>query len=125
MTELRLTIPLVPPLLNHYVRHTRNGRHYVTKDAKAYKQAVSLLLGGRHVCGQAFEVEIRVYLGKGKRGDADGFSKVVIDGVAEAGALRRFDNPETRLSDAHIMRQTCEKFRDWENPRTEVIVRAI
>lgn len=116
MTELKFTVPLVPPSVNMYVRHTRTGKHYVTKEAKAFKYAVAIFAKGRRIASEPFEVAISVFLGKGRRGDADNFQKVVLDGLVECGAIR---------SDAAARKVSVEKFRDWANPRTEITVRAI
>lgn len=127
---LVFVVPLVPPGLNHYVRHPRNGVHYVTREARAYKAAVAVCARGEFVAGETFEVEITVYLGKGASGDVDGFGKVVLDGLADAGVFRShrrldaFEAPE-RLSDAYVTDLTLRRRRDHINPRTEIRVRAL
>ncbi len=116
MTELTLTIPLVPPSVNHYVRHTRKGRHYITREAKAFLAAVEIFAAGRKVAAKAYRVEFTVYLGKGARGDADNYAKCVLDGLAKAGVIH---------SDAAVAELAVGKRRDWANPRTEITVRAL
>lgn len=130
MTELKLTIPLVPPGLNHYVRHTRNGRHYVTGGATAFKEAVAIVARGAFVIGRVFEVEAVIYLAHKQKGDVDGFGKLILDGLADA---KVFQKPDKRrllvtpcpLSDAHVTDLILRKRRDVENPRTEITVRAL
>jgi crossover junction endodeoxyribonuclease RusA len=117
MTAKRVsfTVPLVPPSVNHYVKHTRSGRHYVTAEAKAFKSAVSIFAAKHRGSQDSSEclVEINVYLGRGARGDVDNFAKVCLDGLVEAGVLR---------SDSEVQKLTLAKFRDWQNPRTEFVV---
>lgn len=111
-----IVIPLVPPSVNMYVRHTRTGRHYVTKEAQTFKDAVFAYSARRKVRADAYEVEVFVYLGKGDRGDADNFWKVILDALVAAGTI----DTDAKASDI-----TLRKRRDWESPRTEIRVRAI
>lgn len=68
MKKVSITVPLIPPSVNSYVRHTRSGRHYVTKEAKAFKQAVALLARGKALEADSYIVDIDITLGKGDRG---------------------------------------------------------
>lgn len=114
--EVSFTVPLVPPSVNHYVKHTRSGRHYVTKEAQAFKEAVALFSRGAHIEAKAYAVTLDIYLAAGQKGDIDNFPKCPLDGLRDAGVIR---------SDAAINQLKIEKFRDKENPRTEITVRAI
>jgi Holliday junction resolvase RusA-like endonuclease len=93
-------MPMVPPSVNHYVKHTRTGRRYVTGEATAFKQALADFNRGEFVQGRAFSVQIDVTLGKGDRGDVDNFPKLCLDGLADAGAFRDFKGKP--LSDAYV-----------------------
>jgi len=110
---IRITVPLVPPSVNHYAKHTRSGRHYVTSEAKSFKEAVAIFAGGQTLTASRYSVSISVYLGKGQRGDIDNFLKCVLDGMVEARVIH---------SDSAVTRLTVEKFRDEKNPRTEITV---
>jgi crossover junction endodeoxyribonuclease RusA len=111
--SLEFTVPLVPPTVNHYVKHTRTGRHYVTKEAKAFKAAVASLAGCRQVPCKWYSVKIHIYLGAKQKLDLDNCAKVVLDGLAEAGTIH---------SDAAITTLLLEKSRDRANPRTWIAV---
>lgn len=126
MKELFLTVLLTPPNLNHYVRHTRSGRHYVTKEAQTFKDVLAVVLRGRYVLATAFVVEIWIYLGAKQKGDCDGFPKIVLDGLARAGAFRMATSggPEW-LSDAHVDDLIVHKRRDRKNPRTEIKISGV
>ena len=114
--SVSFTVPLVPPTVNHYVKHTRNGRHYVTAQAKAFKAAVGLLARERRASVDArwYEVEAHIFLGAGQKGDADNFGKVLLDSLQEAGVIR---------SDAAVTDLILRKRRDRNAPRTEICVR--
>lgn len=117
---VEFTIPLVPPSVNNYVRHTRRGRHYVTAEGIAFKKAVAIFARGQSVAPAreserrrvAYRLEAWVYLGKGARGDGDNFWKCIADGLTEAGVIH---------SDAAVSEWLLYKWRG-ENPRTEVRV---
>jgi Holliday junction resolvase RusA-like endonuclease len=115
--SVRITVPLIPPSVNHYKMRTRRGVTFVTDDAKAFKAAVCYC-SLRHTSDpfKAFsdcdlEVEVIVYQGKGDKGDVDNYAKCVLDGLVEAGVIR---------TDAAITDLTLRKRRDRENPRTEI-----
>ncbi len=116
MTDLCISIPLEPPTVNHYVKHTRSGRHYVTKAAIAFKAAVSTSSGGMSVVGKNYEIWLCIYQGKGSRGDVDNYSKCVLDGLTAAGVI----HSDAAVTDLHL-----SKRRDPKNPRTEIRIRAI
>ena len=97
---INFTVPLVPPGVNHYVKHTRSGRHYVTGEAQAFKDAVAIFARGQFVQAKRFAVTIQIILGKGDKGDWDNFPKLVCDGLSYAGVFR--DLKGNRVSDAHV-----------------------
>jgi crossover junction endodeoxyribonuclease RusA len=113
--EVSFTVPLVPPSVNSYVRHSR-GRHYVTREAKAFKEAVAILARGQTTRGDGYWIGIAIFLGKAQRGDLDNFAKVVLDALVKAAVID---------SDAKVEELTLKKARDWQNPRTEITVREI
>jgi len=121
---ITFTVPLIPPGVNNYVRHTRSGRHYVTAEAKAFKEALILCARRAAIKGKFFSVEATVYLGKKQKGDVDGFAKLILDALAEAGVFMHHKKPQA-LSDAHVYDLHLRKRKDIENPRTEITVRAI
>ena len=123
--SITFTVPLVPPDLNHYVRHTRNGRHYVTKEALAFKATLAIYAHGEFVQAKSFAVQILVVLGKEKRGDVDGFQKLVLDGLADAGVFRGMKG--NRLSDAHVddLHSKRDRKERPDEGRTVITVEAL
>lgn len=116
MNEVSFTVPLTPPSVNHYVKHTRTGRHYITAEGKAFKQAVAIFARGESVTAKRYALEVTVYFGKGQKGDGDNLWKCIGDGLKEAGVIR---------SDAAVKRWVLDLDRDPDNPHTEITVRAI
>ena len=113
------TVSLVPPSVNHYVKHARSGVHYVTKEAKAFKWAVALAAreaGVEPINAKRYSVAFEVLLGKGQKGDADNFSKVILDSLTDARLI---------VSDARVVNLSAKKSRDWNNPRTVISVLAL
>lgn len=113
MKELHFTVPLTPPSVNHYAKHTRSGRHYVTKEGKAFKAAVALFARGQRIVARRYEVHLKVYFAAKQKGDVDNLPKCVLDGLTEAGTID---------SDAKVYKLTVEKDRDPGNPRTEITI---
>jgi crossover junction endodeoxyribonuclease RusA len=93
-------IESIPPSVNHYVKHTRSGRHIVSNEAKWFKDGLALVVNHRFVLGKAFYVSLVVVLGKGDHGDVDNFPKLVLDGLSAAGAFRNAKGEY--LSDAYV-----------------------
>jgi len=117
MTEITLTIPLIPPSVNHYkMRNRRTGRWYVTKQALAFKSAVAVFARGASVEGKAYSLDVTVFLGKRGRGDGDNFFKCIADGLKDARVIR---------SDAGIKDWRIKVDRDWANPRTVLTVKTL
>lgn len=116
MDSVNITIPLIPPSVNHYKMRTRKGITFVSKEAKAFKEAVAICARGRSVRAESYRVHISIFLGKGGKGDVDNFAKCCLDGIADAGVIH---------SDAAITKLTIEKSRDVDNPRTEMFVEAL
>ena len=121
MKELSFIVPLVPPSVNHYKnKDGRSGRWYVTREALAFKSALSTFhalstdADDRQVDAKEYELSVIVFLAKGQKGDGDNFFKVIADGLKESGAIR---------SDAAIKRWIMEVARDVADPRTVITVR--
>lgn len=110
--DVRFTVPLVPPTVNHYVCHTRSGEHIITPEAIAFKDAVAIFSAGQSIEAKAYAVALSIFLGKGGKGDIDNFPKCVLDGL----------KGHVIASDAGVKRLLIELGRDWADPRTEIKV---
>lgn len=87
MADLDFCVPLLPPSVNDYVRHTRAGCHYVTAEAIAFKAAIPLCAKQKQVRHKFYAIEIYVTLGPKARQDIDNCAKVIIDGLVEGGQI--------------------------------------
>jgi crossover junction endodeoxyribonuclease RusA len=110
---VEIIVPLLPPSVNHYVKHTRNGRHYVTKEAAAFKDAVALFSKGQQIRLEAYYIEIWFNLGKGVKLDLDNAPKLVLDGLVAAGVIH---------SDAAVTDLTLHKRRNWKQESTQITI---
>ena len=108
-----INVPAIPPSVNNYVRHSRSGIHYKTREAEAFAEMVVLAAReNRDQKVEAVRVVIAVCLGPGNRGDIDNFPKVVLDSLVRCKAIR---------SDASIEKLVLVKTRG-PKPKTEVWV---
>jgi len=121
--SVKIVIPMEPMGVNHYVRHTRSGRHYKTPEAIAFEQIGAISCRGLAVSAKEYSVTIHIFQGFKKKGDIDGYAKQVLDLLATNGVL--LDKKGNRSTDAHVTVLHMTKQRDIENPRTEVIVEGI
>lgn len=124
--SLRIEIPLIPPTVNHYKKpavNRRTGQKFMvlTKQAKAFKEAIAIFARGETVAPETeserrkvkYSLNATVYLGYRQRGDGDNFWKCLADGLQEAGVIH---------SDAAVSVWSIAVKRDKENPRTVVEV---
>jgi Holliday junction resolvase RusA-like endonuclease len=115
--SLTFTVPLTPPSVNHYKVPVWNMRRfYVTAEATAFMNAVAVCAQGRKVEAKEYAVTMRIFLGKGQKGDLANFEKVVGDGLVKAKVIH---------TDDAIMEYHQYKSRDRQNPRTEITVSAL
>ena len=111
--SVTITVPMIPPSVNSYVRHSR-GRHFKTPEANRFLETlVACARGAGAVSGKGYGVAIIIWLGKGDRGDIDNFPKLVLDGLVLAGVID---------TDSKVVVLLIRKHRDADNPRTEIIV---
>lgn len=124
---LRLVVPLVPPSVNSYVRHTRGGQHYKRPEVQAFKDAVSIMfLEGQQrnsyhlatITDRAvrYHVDLKIMLAGKQRLDIDNGLKVVLDALKDCGAIH---------SDAAVHRLSVSMGRDADFPRTEIEVEVL
>lgn len=123
MNELSLTIPLEPPSGNHYKSYRvipgKKGAFvswYLTTKAKEWNALVEVLARGQKVEGKVHEIHYTVYQGHGSRGDVDNYAKTIFDSLVRAGVIK---------TDASFVYYSGRKMRDRENPRTEIVIRAV
>lgn len=87
---LTLQLPY-PPTGNHAVKHTRNGGHYLTREAQAYRTVVRTILLKKRP-EPPYDAPVRVVCEISppdrRRRDMDNVWKVVADALTLAGVWR-------------------------------------
>lgn len=121
MTSFSFTVPLVPPSVNHYWKRKRGGGYYLSEYARNWHYVFgicSIRLREECPCSvkARYEVEARIFLGKGQKGDGDNFWKAIGDGLVKCGVIH---------SDSAVDHWLLYKSRDPKNPRTEITVRVL
>lgn len=110
--DLSFSVPLLAPSVNHYVKHTRSGRHYRSGEADAFMDAVRLCARGKFVRFPWYSVVVNLTLGPKQKGDLDNFGKVCLDALVKAGVIH---------SDAKVSCLVLRKHRG-DTPSTEFSV---
>ena len=85
--DTNFMVPMLPPSANHYVKHTRSGRHYVTTEVKAFMQAVAICSKREAVRYENYFIEIYLNLGPKERMDVDNCAKMILDSLSKAGII--------------------------------------
>lgn len=84
MVELILPYP---PTVNHYWKHTKSGRHYVTPKGKAFQLEVWKIGKQFDRLFGAVSVQVDVYLPDKRRRDIDNLLKALLDGLTASGVI--------------------------------------
>lgn len=112
------SVPFVPPSVNHYKKPDGRGSWFMTKEARAFIEAVTIFSNRRPVAGPFFHVDLRFYLPAKSflKMDADNFEKVSFDALTIAGVI-----PDDR----YVTRHTNQKLsvQDPEKIRTVYVIR--
>ena len=116
-----IMVPMVPPSVNHYVRHFGGNRHVKTEEAKTFHDHLWISsLSCKPVVAERFHVAITIFLGRKQKGDVDNFPKLVLDTLAKRGMFQ--DLKGRKLSDSHVTKLTVQKSRSVKNPRTVIFI---
>jgi Holliday junction resolvase RusA-like endonuclease len=125
---MTFTIPMLPPTVNHYVKHTRNGRHYKTQLALAWEHTFATHRPkDEWVNAKQFRVSIELTFGPKDRMDVDNGNKCVLDAIASYGMLRNVSG--RRVSDSYVKRlevTILDGKKDRANgPKTVITIAAL
>ena len=128
LTEIELTVPWIPPSVNHYKvpitkRLKGGGRvrsYHLTPEARAFRDMLALQARGRTIAPYGerarelvrYALYVKVCLGAGQRGDGDNFWKVIADSLQRAGVI----HSDARVRVWHLEVEDGER----KNPRTEI-----
>lgn len=104
MRSVRLSLPW-PPTVNNYWKHNRNGKTYLSKEARQYKQCVGLHVYQvkPHCCPYTtpVAVEIAAYPPDNRARDLDNLLKVLLDALEDTGIVAN----DWLVSDLRIVRK--------------------
>lgn len=123
--QIKFTVPLIPPSVNHYKMRTRRGVTFVSDAAKKFKADFAIFARGKSLClgmtckqlqKQTYSLEATVYFGPKQRGDGDNLWKCLADALKECAVIH---------SDAAVKDWIMHVRRDNDNPRTEIEVKVL
>lgn len=105
MEEIEIALPY-PPSVNHYWRHTKQGRHYIAPKGVAFREAVYMrcrAISGKNspLFCKSVDVSVKVFPPDNRRRDIDNILKALLDGLVHGRLLE---------DDSLIMKLTVEKF---------------
>ena len=126
--RVEITVPMVPPSVNHYKVRYRNGRTVVSDEAHTFKAELALAVkesARQYAVGKHFSVKMDIVLAAKQKGDVDNFPKLVLDGLAAANVFR---NPNgLPVSDAHVCYMTVFVDREGRPAKgyTDITVEAL
>jgi len=112
-----LTLPS-PPSVNHYWRHTKQGRHYISDEGKQFKNAVYAACFEQL---RGFDPDMMLkrpvslayaWYRPARRGDLDNIAKVTLDSLI--GILY--------ADDAQVWQSYAVRYDDKDNPRLELVI---
>lgn len=85
--ELEIALPF-PPSVNHYWRHTRQGKHYISDKGKRFRELALLACFAELPFDGLVSVEVKVYLPDRRDRDLDNLWKVIMDSLTHAQILK-------------------------------------
>ena len=123
--KLIITIPMLPPSVNHYVEHKAQGVHVKSAQAKAWERDWPIWGRQRFIVGTKFQITLNFRFGPKQHFDVDNLNKCCLDCCARSGMIR--DAKDKWLSDRHFKRMIVnidDEHREL-GPQTEIILEAM
>lgn len=84
---LEIALPY-PPSVNHYWRHTRSGKHYISKEGKTFRQEVLKISKQFTPFNGAVRIEMEVYYPDERPRDPDNIQKALFDSLVASGLIQ-------------------------------------
>lgn len=88
---LEIALPY-PPSVNHYWRHTRRGRHYISERGRNYKAEVGRICREFAPFKGAVQVQLWVFYPDKRKRDPDNLHKALWDAVSAGGLIEEDHN---------------------------------
>lgn len=104
---LEIALPY-PPSVNHYWRHTRNGRHYISERGRAYKADVAKICRECDPFKGAVQVQLAVFYPDKRKRDPDNLLKALWDALVSSGLIEEDHNQilvDVRIKTAGIRKE--------------------
>ncbi|OBX05745.1 endodeoxyribonuclease RusA [Gallibacterium genomosp. 3] len=76
-----------PPSVNHYWRHTRQGRHYISKTGKEFREKVLNICSQFDRIAGTVQMQIDVYYLDNRERDPDNLQKALFDALTASGII--------------------------------------
>lgn len=88
---LEISLPY-PPSVNHYWRHTRSGRHYISERGRAFKKSAVEICKQFDPFSGPVKMQIIIYYPDNRRRDPDNCHKVLFDSLVDSGLIQDDSN---------------------------------
>ena len=76
-----------PPSVNHYWKHTKSGRHYITAAGREFKATAVQAAAKFEPFAGAVEVRLEIYFPDKRRRDLDNLCKGIFDSLSASGLI--------------------------------------
>lgn len=83
---LEIALPY-PPSVNHYWRHTRSGKHYISKEGKAFRAEVKKICSLFDPFLGAVKMRIEIFYPDERNRDPDNTQKALFDALVASGLI--------------------------------------
>lgn len=84
---LEIALPY-PPSVNHYWKHTRDGKHYISKAGREFKRIATKVCKQFDPFESAVEIKIEIYFPDNRARDLDNLPKGIFDSLVGAGLIK-------------------------------------
>lgn len=84
---LEICLPY-PPSVNHYWKHTRQGRHYISKAGRQFKSIATEICKQFDPFDGPVEIRIEIYFPDNRARDLDNLPKGIFDSLVDAGLIK-------------------------------------
>lgn len=88
---LELALPY-PPSVNHYWRHTRDGKHYISAEGKAFRAKVLQICRLFDPFAGAVKIKMEVFYPDKRERDPDNLQKALFDALTASGLIKDDNN---------------------------------
>lgn len=126
---LVITVPMLPPSVNHYVEHKAQGVHVKSAAAKAWERDWPIWGRQRFIVSPSkrFQVTLEFRMGADDGFDVDNLNKCCLDCAAKSGMIR--DLKGKWLSDRHFKRMIVDILDSPADrvlgPQTKITIEAM